>query len=114
MLRVVGGGFAIDVQLSKLDDYYYNFISLFLWYFKRRAELSNADEGNATKQRRVLDDYSIDFVEQMNTIAATGTILSYALYTTSDKTITTFHTDKLILHYPICYIRNFPLSLSHS
>ncbi len=36
----------------------------------------------------------------MNTIAATGTILSYALYTASDKTITTFHTDKLIYTTP--------------
>lgn len=100
MLRVVGGGFAIDVQLSSWMIITTIFISLFLGISKRRAELSNADEGNANKQRRVLDDYSIDFVEQMNTIAATGTILSYALYTASDKTITTFHTDKLIYTTP--------------
>lgn len=100
MLRVVGGGFAIDVQLSSWMIITTIFISLFLGISKRRAELANADEGGATKQRRVLDDYSIDFVEQMNTIAATGTILSYALYTASDKTITTFHTDKLIYTTP--------------
>jgi len=101
MLRVIGGGFAIDVTISSWMIITTIFISLFLGISKRRAELANAEEaGTAVKQRKVLNEYSIDFVEQMNTIAATGTILSYALYTASEKTITTFHTDKLIYTTP--------------
>ncbi len=101
MLRVIGGGFAIDVAISSWMIITTIFISLFLGISKRRAELANAEEaGTAVKQRKVLNEYSIDFVEQMNTIAATGTILSYALYTASEKTITTFHTDKLIYTTP--------------
>ena len=76
------------------------FISLFLGISKRRAELSGPNQDNLEKQRKVLSDYDVIFVDQLNTIAATGTIISYALYTVSEKAVNAFHSDKLIYTTP--------------
>jgi hypothetical protein len=47
-----------------------------------------------------LRDYTVEFADQLNTIAAAGTIISYALYTVSERTVTTFGTEKLIYTTP--------------
>lgn len=100
MLRVVGGAAAISVSISSWMILTTIFISLFLAISKRRAELSQVDSENLNKQRKVLTHYDIAFADQMNTVAATGTIICYALYTVSEKTTTTFHTDNLIYTTP--------------
>ena len=100
MLRVIGGAVAIDVEVSSWMIITTIFISLFLGISKRRAELSGPNQENLEKQRKVLSDYDVVFVDQLNTVAATGTILSYALYTVSEKALTSFHSDKLIYTTP--------------
>lgn len=100
MLRVAAGAFAIDVQLSSWMILTTIFISLFLGISKRRAELSQSDQENIPKQRKVLEQYSVAFTDQMNTIAATGTIISYALYTVSERAVEAFHSDNLIYTTP--------------
>lgn len=100
MLRVVGGAAAISVSISSWMILTTIFISLFLAISKRRAELSQAESENINKQRKVLTHYDITFTDQMNTVAATGTIICYALYTVSEKTTSTFHTDNLIYTTP--------------
>ncbi len=100
ILRVIAGAVAIDVSVSSWMIITTIFISLFLGISKRRAELSGPNQDNLEKQRKVLSDYDVVFVDQLNTIAATGTIISYALYTVSEKAITAFHSDKLIYTTP--------------
>lgn len=100
MLRVAAGAAAISVPVSSWMILTTIFVSLFLAVSKRRAELSQIEQENIEKQRKVLDHYAIEFTEQMNTIAATGTIICYALYTVSSKAISTFQTDKLIYTTP--------------
>lgn len=101
ILRVVGGAVAIGVTVSSWMLLTTIFISLFLAISKRRAELSQStDMERIGKQRKVLHHYSIAFTDQLNTIAATGTIIAYALYTVADSTIKTFNTDKLIYTTP--------------
>lgn len=100
MLRVVAGAAAIEVSISSWMILTTIFISLFLAISKRRAELSNVDFENRDKQRKVLIHYDIPFTDQMNTVAATGTIICYALYTVSEKATSTFHTDNLIYTTP--------------
>ncbi len=101
MLRVLGGAAAISVVVSSWMILTTIFISLFLAISKRRGELSqiiNID--NIEKQRKVLKEYDIVFADQLNTIAAAGTIISYALYTVSERTVHTFGTEKLIYTTP--------------
>jgi len=101
VLRVLGGAAAIDVVVSSWMALTTIFISLFLAISKRRGELSQiVNNENIEKQRKVLKDYSVDFADQLNTIAAAGTIISYALYTLSERTVTMFNTDKLIFTTP--------------
>lgn len=101
MLRVLGGAAAISVPVSSWMVLTTIFISLFLAISKRRGELSQViNQENIEKQRPVLKDYSVDFADQLNTIAAAGTIISYALYTVSERTVATFGTEKLIYTTP--------------
>ena len=101
MLRVLGGAAAIGVPVSSWMVLTTIFISLFLAISKRRSELSQiVNKENIDKQRKVLKDYSVEFADQINTIAAAGTIISYALYTVSERTVSTFGTEKLIYTTP--------------
>ena len=101
MLRVLGGAAAIEVIVSSWMILTTIFISLFLAISKRRGELSMVtNQENIEKQRRVLKEYDIQFADQLNTIAAAGTIISYALYTVSERTVNTFGTEKLIYTTP--------------
>ncbi|MCE1166336.1 MAG: decaprenyl-phosphate phosphoribosyltransferase [Bacteroidetes bacterium] len=100
MLRVEGGAAAIGVAFSNWMMLTTIFLSLFLAISKRRAELSGTDNENIENQRKVLEHYDISFTDQMNTVAVTGTIICYALYTVSDKAVTTFHTENLIYTTP--------------
>jgi len=98
MLRVLGGAAAIGVTVSSWMILTTIFISLFLAISKRRSALSQTL--NIDKQRKVLKEYSVEFADQINTIAAAGTIISYALYTVSERTVSTFGTEKLIYTTP--------------
>jgi 4-hydroxybenzoate polyprenyltransferase len=101
MLRVLGGAAAIGVPVSTWMVLTTIFISLFLAISKRRGELSQiVNKENIDKQRKVLKEYSVEFADEINTIAAAGTIVSYALYTVSERTVNTFGTDKLIYTTP--------------
>jgi hypothetical protein len=101
MLRVLGGAAAIAVPISSWMVLTTIFISLFLAISKRRSELSQTvNLENIEKQRKVLREYSVEFADQINTIAAAGTIVSYALYTVSERTVATFGTDNLIYTTP--------------
>lgn len=96
MLRVLAGAYAIGVEVSSWIVLCSMFISLFLGSAKRRGELVNFRESGAEAPRRVLKLYSVEFLEQMLTIAAAGAVISYALYTVAPRTVEVFGTDELI------------------
>lgn len=96
MLRVLAGASAIGVQVSSWIVLCSMFISLFLGSAKRRGELVNFKGAGAEAPRMVLRLYSVEFLEQMLTIAAAGAVISYALYTVAPRTVEVFGTDNLI------------------
>jgi len=106
MLRVVGGAFVIDVPISSWLLLTTMFLSLFLAVAKRRGELvmieAQLEEGKKPSEstRKVLEHYSIEFAEQLSTICAAGFVISYALYTVSDRTVKIFGTENLIFTTP--------------
>lgn len=99
VLRVVYGAVVINVPTSSWLMLTTMFLSLFLALSKRYSEMVNLGD-NTTYARKVLNDYSVSYLIQMITIVATATILSYALYTVSEKTVQTFHTDNMIFTTP--------------
>jgi|WetSurMetagenome_2_1015567.scaffolds.fasta_scaffold10100_3 4-hydroxybenzoate polyprenyltransferase len=99
-IRVLAGAFAIQVPISSWLILTTMFISLFLAVMKRRSELALVSENSGTQIRKVLGQYSLSFVDQMGTIAATGVIVCYALYTVAPRTISVFNTERLIYTTP--------------
>jgi len=96
MLRVLGGAFAINVQVSSWIVLCTLFISLFLGFAKRRGELLVVHQVRPRAERKVLVSYRVSFIDQMLTIAAAGAVISYALYTVAPRTIEVLGTEKMI------------------
>jgi 4-hydroxybenzoate polyprenyltransferase len=96
MLRVLGGAFAIEVHVSSWIVLCTLFISLFLGFAKRRVELAAQKGSNAGATRKVLGLYTVGFIDQLLTIAAAGTVISYALYTVAPRTVEALGTEHMI------------------
>ena len=91
LLRVEAGVTLIEVQ--RFSPWLYMvtlFIALFLGLGKRRAELELL-AGNAINHRKVLEGYTLPFLDQMINIAATATIMAYSLYTFSAPNLPSNH-----------------------
>lgn len=100
MLRVLSGGLIINVYISSWLILTTMFISLFLAVMKRYSELDIAANGSTKSTRKVLEQYSQSYTQQMAVIAAAATIICYALYTVSERTIKAFNTENLIYTTP--------------
>ena len=100
MLRVMAGAYVISVEVSSWLILTTMFISLFLGVMKRRSELVLINDEPNKNTRKVLASYSLNFTDQMSTIAAAGVIICYALYTVSERTTKIFNTDNMIYTTP--------------
>jgi 4-hydroxybenzoate polyprenyltransferase len=100
-IRVLGGAFAINVPISNWLLLTTMFISLFLGVMKRHSELVLVSEKeNNLESRKVLSQYSLNFADQMATVAAAGVIICYALYTVAPRTVNVFGSENLIYTTP--------------
>ncbi len=91
VLRVVAGVVLITVQ--RFSPWLYmctTLLALFIGFGKRRAEMVLlADDANS--HRRVLDGYTIPFLDQLMIIVSGTTIVAYSLYTFSAKNLPDNH-----------------------
>lgn len=99
MLRLLAGTLGLDIEPSQWLLLCGFMLTLFFGFAKRWAELVSLDNGIAAS-RAVLSDYTPVLLEKLIAVTATGTILSYALYTMSAETIRTHGTDALIYTVP--------------
>lgn len=99
-IRVYAGAYVIDVPISSWLILSTIFISLFLAIMKRRSELKKLENDTDIKTRKVLESYSLDFTNQMATVAASGLVTCYALYTVAERTVKSFGTENLIYTTP--------------
>lgn len=98
-IRVLAGAAVIQVPVSSWLILTTMFISLFLGVMKRHSELVQVTDSNKVT-RKVLAEYSTNFTNQMATVAASGVIICYALYTVSQRTVSVFNTENLIYTTP--------------
>jgi len=98
MLRIMAGTWGIHIPPSRWLILTGMFMTLFLGFAKRRAEW--VDAGGSHGRRRVLSHYSQALLDSFLSITATGTVMSYGLYTLDAQTIALHHTDKLIYTLP--------------
>lgn len=98
VFRAIGGGLLINVKLTPWFLICTMLLSLFLAISKRRHEYILSLEKDAS-HRKVLQFYSKDLLDQMNSIVTTATIISYALFTfTSGKSIYLMWTIPIVLY----------------
>ncbi len=99
VLRVASGVSLINVE--RFSPWLYvvtTLLALYLGFGKRRSEISllNAD---AAHHRRVLDGYTLPFLDQMITIVSSTTIIAYSLYTFSAPNLPADHTMMLTIPF---------------
>jgi 4-hydroxybenzoate polyprenyltransferase len=99
VIRVAAGVALIDVvRFSPWIYIFTTFLALLMGAGKRRAELSEiADGPNA--QRRVLDGYTLAFLDQLITLASGMTIITYSLYTFSAPNLPENHAMMLTIPF---------------
>ena len=113
MLRILAGTWGIRIPPSGWLILTGMFITLFLGFAKRRVEW--VDAAGVNDRRPVLSLYSRELLDGFLSITATGTVLSYGLYTLDPQTIALHHTDKLIYTLPFVLFGLFRyLFLLHS
>jgi 4-hydroxybenzoate polyprenyltransferase len=84
VVRAVAGAVAVKVPISPWLLLCTGLLALFLALAKRRGELVQVG-AERTPGRPVLEGYSLALVDQLVTIVAASTVISYALYTFSAR-----------------------------
>lgn len=99
ILRILAGTLGIGIPPSQWLLVCSLFLTLFLGFTKRRAELLSATSDFIT-QRRALLHYSPALLDKLIGICACGAIMSYSLYTMSPETARLHGTHDLIYTIP--------------
>jgi hypothetical protein len=101
VLRVAAG--VMLIQVERFSPWLYvvtTLLALYLGFGKRRAELALLAEG-AYSHRKVLDGYTIPFLDQLITIVSSTTVVAYSLYTFSAPNLPVNHTMMLTIPFAL-------------
>ena len=99
VLRAFVGATVIGVPISRWLILCSMFLALFLGFIKRRQEIVHLEE-DAVRHRPVLNEYSEQFLDHMNSVLAAATLVCYTLYTVDAETVARFGTDRLLYTVP--------------
>jgi len=88
VIRAAAGGIVVNVPISSWLLVCTSLIALFLVTEKRRQELARIKliEGETSKSRPLLENYSIEFLDQLAMIEVAATLVGYMLYVFSIET----------------------------
>ena len=99
VLRVLGGAAILNVEVSYWIIICTILLALFLGFGKRRHEIVLLCE-SAGSHRKILDEYSPYFLDQMISVVTAGTVVAYSLYTMDAEVIAKLGTKNLPLTIP--------------
>jgi len=99
VLRAAAGAAVLGVEISPWLLCCSFLLALFLALGKRRAELALLGDDAAT-HRATLEQYTVPLVDRWVTALSGATIVSYALYTQSPRTVEHFGTTNLLYTVP--------------
>jgi 4-hydroxybenzoate polyprenyltransferase len=99
VLRAFAGGVAIHVEVSPWLAFITFVLALLLVLARRRHELIALGDG-ASAHRGALAQYSVRLIDQMISIVAGATLVSYMIYTASAEVEAKLHTHYLYLTVP--------------
>ena len=100
VLRVLAGAAAISVEVSRWLVLCTSFLALFLAFSKRRHELMLLADG-AVGHRKVLEHYSVHFLDQMINVVTASTVVAYSLYAAAPETAARLGTPHLVWTVPM-------------
>lgn len=96
VLRILVGGVATDIVVSKWLVLMTFLLTLFMSFAKRRDDVLRMEQtGEAPRQNT--SRYNREFINQVITITAAVTLVCYIMYTVSPEVVARFHTDYLYL-----------------
>ena len=87
MLRLLAGTTGVGIPPSKWLLLTGLFVTLFLGFTKRRAELSRESAQGKGHGRRVLKHYNVALLDKFIGVSAAGTAMTYSLYTLAPETV---------------------------
>ena len=96
VLRILVGGIAAGVWLSEWIVIMTFLLALFLAFAKRRDDVLIYQE-TGISQRKNINRYNLDFMNQVMTVISTITIVAYLMYTLSPDVIERFHSRHIYL-----------------
>ena len=96
VLRLLAGGFATHIPLSKWIVLMTFLITLFMSFAKRRDDVIRMEQTGEAPRKNTIR-YNLTFINQAITITASVTLVCYIMYTVSPEVIQNFHTDYLYL-----------------
>lgn len=99
VLRVASGVSLISVE--RFSPWLYvvtTLLALYIGFGKRRSELTSLNE-RAGHHRRVLDGYTITFLDQLITIVSSTTVVAYSFYTFSAPNLPADHSMMLTIPF---------------
>jgi 4-hydroxybenzoate polyprenyltransferase len=97
VLRILAGTLGIGIPPSHWLLLCAFMLALFLGFAKRRAEMT--DRGKSS--RKVLQHYTVPLLDQLTTITATTSLISYTMYTVNAETIRIHGTGNLVYTLPL-------------
>lgn len=96
VLRILAGGYATGVHLSKWIVLMTFLLTLFLAFAKRRDDVLRMNT-TGRAPRKNTSRYNLTFINQAITITGSVMVVCYVMYTVSPEIIVQFATDKLYL-----------------
>lgn len=96
VLRLLAGGFATGIVLSKWIVLMTFLITLFMGFAKRRDDVLQMEATGEAPRKNTIR-YNLTFINQAITISAGVTLVCYIMYTVSPEVMSHFHTDYLYL-----------------
>lgn len=96
VLRLLAGGFATGIVLSKWIVLMTFLLTLFLSFAKRRDDVLRMNETGEAPRKNTIR-YNLTFINEAITITAGVTLVCYIMYTVSPEVVQNFHTDYLYL-----------------
>ena len=96
VLRLLAGGVATHIMLSKWIVLMTFLITLFMSFAKRRDDVVRMEKTGEAPRKNTIR-YNLTFINQAITITASVTLVCYIMYTVSPEVIQNFHTEHLYL-----------------
>jgi 4-hydroxybenzoate polyprenyltransferase len=104
VLRVLAG--ALVVQVSRFSPWLYvctTFVALFMAINKRRHEMILLSS-NANNHRAILEQYSLEFLNDMSALVTAATVVAYSFYTFSAPNVPKSQAMMLTIPFVIYFI----------